>query len=792
MDKIRNLFFEITEMVLGLKRAASRLAESCEEVLRIKLHLVFCPRWMDKYLWERIQVFGLGMICWVCGRRRSSTQRVSGTSFDDWRDDFCCLCTLAQRRDQLLALGHACRQQRICQQLHRKEWTCDLSTHTLATQAPPSWTDRWATSQPNSESDAPGKATRLQEWPWDQAVWIHNLGTDCSSLAACEPLIWLKDQYVKFCVTQQRAFCRPRGCHEPKSGLRGSAQWNVRGTKERLIGGGYQSSNFEADLKRDSFQCVPTDHWNRHQSLATSRTVVWNWSGSDMTIAFCCFLLEPFWYSFQAINKIVAGSVAAAFDLSPANQLEVYPALRVMPMGWKSACGLLQYFHPRLCFRHRPRDMPLPRTMDKSRQDFFMVYLDGFCGQYTHTHAHTAQYTLFTSAERIASAWLEAQVTRIAVSSLCAWKGSVIWSARSHLLLLTHLPRTTSTSSSSFTTTSEHAPQSAQHDLLQEHPVHHQPLQAVLVDSVAIKKNPLWRENLQSDGNLRNTISTGYEPKELATKEIATVSRISRITDPCQLYDGQKEFGEEDHGAPITKEVKECGEIGTHSLPDYPCNDSTISETSYFHSHMHFDDSAKIISDSDLEDGELQKMPTSPLCALKASGKPDAMVMQEREKEREVHNTLKPIEREVWGLIQMKVRKLWGNPMHCSHLSRETWSGVLCSETIIRRIWEDLFLKETRMTCSVRWDQTWRSKSFMSRPSTSTSVNYEDKRKNKDWRYRTHNTDLLNLDENKFDCKKNCLWKKRFSEKLKSEICTKWEKLRELKNNEQMRSECKS
>ena len=46
------------------------------------------------------------------------------------------------------------------------------------------------------------------------------------------------------------------------------------------------------------------------------------------------------------------------------------------------------------------------------------------------------------------------------------------------------------------------------------------------------------------------------------------------------------------------------------------------------------------------------------------------------------------------------------------------------------------------------------------------------------------NTDLLNLDENKFDYKKNCLWKKKFSEILKCEICTKWEKLRERRNFE--------
>ena len=46
---------------------------------------------------------------------------------------------------------------------------------------------------------------------------------------------------------------------------------------------------------------------------------------------------------------------------------------------------------------------------------------------------------------------------------------------------------------------------------------------------------------------------------------------------------------------------------------------------------MHFDDSVESIADSDPEDGELQKMPTSPLYAQKASGEPDAMVVQERE-----------------------------------------------------------------------------------------------------------------------------------------------------------------
>ena len=72
--------------------------------------------------------------------------------------------------------------------------------------------------------------------------------------------------------------------------------------------------------------------------------------------------------------------------------------------------------------------------------------------------------------------------------------------------------------------------------------------------------------------------------------------------------------------------MEEFGEIGTAGVPD-----SEISETSYFQSQMHFDDSVEGIADSDLEDGESQKMLTSPLYVQKASGKPDAMVMQERE-----------------------------------------------------------------------------------------------------------------------------------------------------------------
>ena len=54
---------------------------------------------------------------------------------------------------------------------------------------------------------------------------------------------------------------------------------------------------------------------------------------------------------------------------------------------------------------------------------------------------------------------------------------------------------------------------------------------------------------------------------------------------------------------------------------------------------MHFDDSVESIADSDLEDGELQKMLTPPLYAQRALGKPNAMVVQEREVSAQLHSS---------------------------------------------------------------------------------------------------------------------------------------------------------
>ena len=71
-----------------------------------------------------------------------------------------------------------------------------------------------------------------------------------------------------------------------------------------------------------------------------------------------------------------------------------------------------------------------------------------------------------------------------------------------------------------------------------------------------------------------------------------------------------REFGEQDQQAPIVEEVKEFWQIGIQSLLDHEMTDtSPIEGMSCLQSQIHSDESIEIIAeDSDLEDGELQKV----------------------------------------------------------------------------------------------------------------------------------------------------------------------------------------
>ena len=174
----------------------------------------------------------------------------------------------------------------------------------------------------------------------------------------------------------------------------------------------------------------------------------------------------------------------------------------------------------------------------------------------------------------------------------------------------------------------QHEAPPGQHDLPQDDTVHRAPLPEPF-QSTSSANGPLSHENYECGGNPRNTSPTGCEPKELAT-----ISG-SFLEDIYQLYEVQREFGEQDQQAPIIEEVKESGVsqfIQTQSLLDHEMAEmSLVEKMSYLQSQMHFDESMESTADFDLEDGDLQKLQTSLLYAQRASGKPDAMFVQERE-----------------------------------------------------------------------------------------------------------------------------------------------------------------
>ena len=170
----------------------------------------------------------------------------------------------------------------------------------------------------------------------------------------------------------------------------------------------------------------------------------------------------------------------------------------------------------------------------------------------------------------------------------------------------------------------QHDAQPGQHDLLQDDTVHRAPLPEP-TQSTSSANEPLSHVNYESGGNPCDTSPTGCEPKESAT-----ISG-SFLEDIYQLYDVQREFGEQDQQAPIIEEVKEFGQIEAQSSLDHEMAEmSTIKKMSYLQSQMHFDECMESTADSDVEDGEIRKLLTSPLYARRASGKPGAQVIQER------------------------------------------------------------------------------------------------------------------------------------------------------------------
>ena len=110
----------------------------------------------------------------------------------------------------------------------------------------------------------------------------------------------------------------------------------------------------------------------------------------------------------------------------------------------------------------------------------------------------------------------------------------------------------------------------------------------------------------QSGGSTQIPSLTGYEPKTVENKAFDTEAIEPEDLEPRKIefdrnlgtdaYQRQERFLRNS----VTKDMDKFGKVG--------------AEMSYLQSQMHSDcDSAESIADSDLEDGELQKMLVSPL-----------------------------------------------------------------------------------------------------------------------------------------------------------------------------------
>ena len=103
---------------------------------------------------------------------------------------------------------------------------------------------------------------------------------------------------------------------------------------------------------------------------------------------------------------------------------------------------------------------------------------------------------------------------------------------------------------------------------------------------------------------------------------------------------------------------------------------------------------------------------------------------------------------------------------------------------LTRQIWEDLIMKAQKVMCSVRQGLNLRDRNIKLDLSIIASVRQSNMLMVKDWNYRTHNTDILNLDENKFVHKRNYLMKEKV---LRDARIRNMHEMGEMKRSEELR-----
>ena len=74
------------------------------------------------------------------------------------------------------------------------------------------------------------------------------------------------------------------------------------------------------------------------------------WSDLDLTAALYLYKMEAAWAPLQALSRGVTGALAAQWRPDLKDEPLDNPTITMMMMGWKSACGGLQFFQRRLFF----------------------------------------------------------------------------------------------------------------------------------------------------------------------------------------------------------------------------------------------------------------------------------------------------------------------------------------------------------------------------------------------------------------------------------------------------------
>eukprot|EP00971_Amphidinium_carterae_P351395 6492090-Amphidinium_carterae.2 len=167
-------------------------------------------------------------------------------------------------------------------------------------------------------------------------------------LPARTPTVWCSDAEWNVCAVElvRRGILAPisessiytHGGRMVLNGLFGVKKSGQEGVK-RLIMNLTPSNCLQNPIVAD-MTLLP--HYSQWANISLADGQVLLWSSEDLRCAFYLFHLPEQWQPFMTISKPIPGRLLGL------EATQVYLTCRVLPMGWVSACGILQHVHRRL------------------------------------------------------------------------------------------------------------------------------------------------------------------------------------------------------------------------------------------------------------------------------------------------------------------------------------------------------------------------------------------------------------------------------------------------------------